>query len=136
MPTFTPPKVVSKTFDFDHSAGVLPFASTMFEETYGNCASGINWVRRYCWPRSKLWLPRPSSPIPILFMRSMVGLSPKNAEIGGVAPTESPAAIVSEPFGASFRYQSNHGLRKAEPPMPKVGPTVSAASESGINCPW
>jgi hypothetical protein len=38
-----------------------------------------------------------------MFMTSIVGLSPKNDEIGGVAPTESPAAMVSEPFGASPR---------------------------------
>ncbi len=74
--------------------------------------------------------------MPIWFMSSIVGVSPKKLEIGGVAPTESPAAIVSEPFGASLRYQSNHGLRKAEPPIPKVGPTVSEASLSGISCPW
>ena len=28
------------------------------------------------------------------FMNSIVGLSPKKLEIGGVAPTESPAATV------------------------------------------
>jgi hypothetical protein len=108
----------------------------MFEETNRYCASGISSVRRYCWPRSKLWFPRPSSPIPILFISSIVGLSPKKLEIGGVAPTESPAAIVSEPFGASPRYQSNHGFRNAEPPIAKVGPKVSAASASGISWPW
>jgi hypothetical protein len=36
-------------------------------------------------------------------MSSIVGVSPKNAEIGGVAPTESPAATVIEPPGASAR---------------------------------
>jgi hypothetical protein len=33
----------------------------------------------------------------------MVGVSPKKAEIGGVAPTESPAAMVMEPPFASPR---------------------------------
>ena len=31
--------------DGDHSAGVFPFASTMFAETYGYSASGISVVR-------------------------------------------------------------------------------------------
>jgi hypothetical protein len=44
-------------------------------------------------------------------MRSIVGLSPKKAEIGGVAPIESPPASVIEPSRASLRYQSNHGFR-------------------------
>jgi hypothetical protein len=142
MPTLTPSKVVSNTFDGDHSAGVLPWASTTLDETYGNCASGISVVRRYAWPRSKLWFPRPSRPIPIMFMTSIVGVSPKKAEIGGVAPTESPAAIVSDPCGASARYQSNHGFRNAEPPMLKLGLTappplrLSAVSASGISWPW
>ena len=35
--------------------------------------------------------------MPIMFMISIVGLSPKNVEIGGVAPTESPAAISITP---------------------------------------
>ncbi len=103
IPTLTPPNVVSKTFDGDHSAGVLPDESTMLADTYGNFANGISCVRKYCWPRSKLWFPSPSRPIPIMFMTSIVGLSPKKDEIGGVAPTESPAAIVSDPLGASAR---------------------------------
>jgi hypothetical protein len=50
-----------------------------------------------------LWLPRPSALKPIRFISSIVGLSPKEFEIGGVAPIESPAAIVSEPSRASAR---------------------------------
>src|ERR671934_258847 len=95
IPILAPPKV-SKTFDFDHSAGVFPFASTMFDETYANCASGISCVRRYCWPRSKLWLPRPSSPNPILFISSIVGLSPKKLEIGGGGSPGCPARLGRE----------------------------------------
>ena len=38
-----------------------------------------------------------------MFMISIVGVSPKNDEIGGVAPTESPAATVMDPPGASAR---------------------------------
>ena len=39
--------------------------------------------------------------MPIMFISSIVGVSPKNAEIGGVAPTESPAAIASEPLAVA-----------------------------------
>ena len=34
--------------------------------------------------------------MPIMFMTSIVGGSPKKVEIGGVAPTESPAAMVDD----------------------------------------
>ena len=37
------------------------------------------------------------------FIISIVGLSPKNAEIGGVAPTASPAVSVTISPGASAR---------------------------------
>src|SRR5690242_12186619 len=102
-PTFTPPKVVSKICDGCHSAGVLPLASTTFAERNGYCANGMSVLRKYADPRSKLWLPRPSAPKPMAFIISIVGVSPKNEEIGGVAPTESPAATVNEPLGASPR---------------------------------
>ena len=93
--------------------------------------------------RSKLWFPRPSMSMPIAFMTSIVGMSWKNAEIGGVAPTESPAAI-SMTFGFpswvesadSASYLSNHALRNAAPPMAKLGPSVSDVSASGISWPW
>ena len=44
-PTFIP-RPRSKMCDFDHSAGVFPFASTTFAETYGKSASGISVLRR------------------------------------------------------------------------------------------
>ena len=44
--------------------------------------------------------------IPIMFMISIVGLSSKNAEIGGVAPTESPAAISITPACLSLSAAS------------------------------
>ncbi len=84
--------------------------------------------------------------MPIMFMISIVGLSPKKFEIGGVAPIESPAAIVMTGAPAppdrtaSAVYVSNHDLRNAAPPMLKVGwpcrPTVSAVSVSGVSWPW
>ena len=40
---------------------------------------------------------------PIRFMSSIVGVSPKKAEIGGVAPTESPAATGDRVAAASDR---------------------------------
>ena len=58
-----------------------------------------------------------------MFMNSMAGSSPKAFEIGGVAPTESPAisviTLAPEPLvrWASAVYVSNHGLRKADPPF-------------------
>ena len=63
----------------------------------GSSPAGSAACRRKSAPRSKLWLPRPSMSMPIMFMISIVGLSSKNAEIGGVAPTESPAAISITP---------------------------------------
>jgi hypothetical protein len=100
--TRMPPR--SSVRDGAHSGGVLPVAeSTMLAETYLNVASGISSLRRYCSPRSKLWLPRPSKVKPILFMSSMVGLSPKAAEMGGVAPTASPAVTVKVRRGFSAR---------------------------------
>ena len=81
-------------------------ASTTLEEMYGNWARGISVWRRYAWPLSKLWLPSPSSWIPIMFMISIVGRSSKNAEIGGVAPTESPAAISITPACLSLSAAS------------------------------
>ena len=96
--------------------------------------------RKYCSPLSKLWFPSPSAEKPILFMSSIVGVSPKKLEIGGVAPTESPAAIVIEPSRASLRYLSNHGFRNDEPPMLKTGlrrrREVVRASDSGTSWPW
>ena len=85
--------------------------------------------------------------MPIMFMISIVGLSPKKFEIGGVAPMESPAAMVMTGASApperwaSAVYVSNHGLRNAAPPMPKAGLTpgaarLSAASVSGVSWPW
>ena len=62
----------------------------MFADRNGKSASGTSVDRRYCCPKSKLWLPRPSDVNPIRFMISTVGLSPKKVEIGGVAPSESP----------------------------------------------
>ena len=76
------------------------------------------------------------------FMNSIVGLSPKNAEIGGVAPIASPAVSVKISPGASARYASKYGFRNADPPIANVGfaapvpPTLSAASASGTSCPW
>jgi hypothetical protein len=43
-PSLNPSKL--NVFDGDHSAGVLPAASTTFAETYGNWASGISVFRR------------------------------------------------------------------------------------------
>src|SRR4029453_15850024 len=97
-PILVPSK--SKTADGDHSGGVFPCSSTMFDDRYGKFASGISVFRRYCSPLSKLWLPRPSAEKPIRFMISIVGVSPKKAEIGGVAPTGSPAAPPAAPLGA------------------------------------
>ena len=114
----------------------------MFAERNGKFASGMSVLRRYAEPLSKLWLPRPSALKPIMFMSSIVGVSPKNAEIGGVAPTESPRGKRDRAVLAPRRgTQSNHGLRNAEPPMSKVGLTagagrLSAASRSGISWPW
>ena len=105
MPTFTPGWNVN-TCDGDHSSGVLPSSSTTFADTNGYSASGINSVRRYSCPASKLWLPRPSMSMPIMFMSSIVGLSPKKFEIGGVAPTESPAAISITPASWSVSAAS------------------------------
>src|SRR6266516_6192966 len=96
IPTLTPPKV-STTTDGLHSAGVFPCESTMLADKYRKLASGTSVLRRYAWPRSKLWLPRPSKVKPIAFISSMVGVSPKKEEIGGVAPTESPPATVTDP---------------------------------------
>src|SRR5262245_29988963 len=50
IPTLTPPNVVEKTTDLDHSGGVLPLASTTFADTYGKFASGISVLRRYAEP--------------------------------------------------------------------------------------
>ena len=77
-------------------------------------ASGMSVLRRYCSVSSKLWFPSPSAEKPIRFIISIVGVSPKKLEIGGVAPTVSPAAIVIEPSFASLRYLSNHGFRNAD----------------------
>ena len=69
--------------------------------------------------------------IPIIFMTSIVGVSPNAFEIGGVAPTESPAAISITPEcflplnAASASYVSNHFLRNAEPPVLKTGESFS-----------
>ena len=60
----------------------------------------------------------------------MVGLSPKKLEIGGLAPTASPPDSVIDPiFGLRSGTQSNHGFRKAAPPIAKDGPRVSAACD-------
>ena len=75
----------------------------MFDERYGKFASGTISVRKNVALLSKLWFPRPSAEKPIRFMSSIVGLSSKKLEIGGVAPIESPAATVIEPPGASAR---------------------------------
>jgi hypothetical protein len=64
-------------------------SSTTFDERYGSSASGTIVSRKFCSPLSKLWLPMPSAEKPMWFMSSIVGVSPKNAEIGGVAPIES-----------------------------------------------
>src|SRR5262245_22988972 len=139
-PILVPSK--SNTAEGDHSAGVFPCASTMLDDRYGKFASGISVFRRYCSPLSKLWFPSPSAEKPIRFMMSIVGVSPKNDEIGGVAPTESPAATVIEPLGASERYRSNQVSRNADPPIGKVGfaapppESVSDASVSGTSWPW
>ena len=77
------------------------FWKTTFAARYGNWAIGINSVRRYCEPQSKLWLPSVSALMPSMFSVIMVGLSPKKLEIGGVAPTESPPASVITPSLAS-----------------------------------
>ncbi len=78
-----------------HSAGVLPLASTHVGRDVREVGERDQRVRAGTPdPRSKLWLPRPSMSMPIMFMNSIVGVSPKKFEIGGVAPTESPAAIV------------------------------------------
>jgi hypothetical protein len=127
-PSFAPWKL--KIFDGDHSAGVLPAESTIFAETYGKLANGLSVNRMYSWLTSKLWFPSPSAEKPIRFMNSIVGLSPKNAEIGGVAPTASPAVTVSDPFLASRRKESNHGFRNADPPIANVGP--SAVATGGV----
>ncbi len=83
----------SNTCDLFHCGGVFPSASSTFAETNGKVASGMSVFWRYAAPRSKLWFPRPSMSIPIRFMVSIAGVSPNAFEIGGVAPTESPAAI-------------------------------------------
>ena len=72
---------------------------------------------------------------------SIVGVSPKKALIGGVAPTESPAATVIVRDGSSAWNRSNHGFRKADPPIVKAGLAPGAArlsevSVSGTSCPW
>ena len=72
---------------------------------------------------------------------SIVGVSPKNALIGGVAPTESPAATVMVRDGSRPWKRSNHGFRKAEPPIVKAGVAPGAArlsgmSVSGTSWPW
>ena len=64
--------------------------------------------------------------MPIMFMTSIVGLSPKKSEIGGVAPTESPPPSDDVSFPSPDRLglgtSSNHGFRNAAPPMPKRRP--------------
>ena len=70
----------------------------MFDDRYGKFAERDDHVAEELLALlSKLWLPRPSAEKPIKFMSSMVGLSSKKLEIGGVAPIESPAATVIEP---------------------------------------
>src|SRR5262249_493250 len=123
-PSLPPSNVAENTREGDHSAGVFPFASTILAETEGNGASGISVFLRYARPRSKLWLPRPSAEKPILFISAIVGVSPKKLEIGGVAPTESPPAMVMEPFGASAREGSDHRLREAAPPAAELRPPL------------
>ena len=54
---------------FDHSAGGSPVAGSMtFADTNLKSASGISVSRRYSWPLSKLWLPRPSRSMPMRFI--------------------------------------------------------------------
>src|SRR5262249_54308865 len=101
MPNHTSP--MWNSCDGDHSGGVLPAESTIFAEKYGKWASGISSSRRYSSLTSKLWLPSPSALMPMSFIMVIVGLSPKKLEMGGVAPTESPAAMVNEAPGASWR---------------------------------
>jgi hypothetical protein len=133
-------------YDGDHSLGVFPLTSTRFDETNGKFARGINCVRMKSALRSKLWFPRPSMSMPIMFMTSIVGRSSKNAEIGGVAPTESPADISITPAclslnAASASYVSKYFLRYAAPPIGNAAFTpgdarLSAVSVSGISWPW
>jgi len=98
--------------------------------------------RRNAEPLSKLWFPSPSAEKPIRFISSIVGVSPKNAEIGGVAPTESPAATVIEPFVASARYRSKKNFNAGEPPIGNAGlaapppDRLSAVSVRGTSWPW
>src|SRR5215204_4861466 len=115
IPTSLPPSL--KTCDGDHSFGVLPLESTTLAERYGNLASGISSLRRYACPLSKLWLPSPSASKPIRFMNSIVGLSPKKAEIGLVAVHLEPLLQVGraadrEDRVAARRRQVVGGLRQ------------------------
>ena len=77
--------------------------------------------RRYAEPLSKLWFPSPSAEKPIRFMSSIVGVSPKNAEIGGVAPTESPAATVKSTLAGLARYRRTTASGTPSPPIAKDG---------------
>ena len=93
-------EVVSKTCDGLQSAGVLPSASSTFAEmirVVGQRDERVAQVRRR--PCRSCGCRAPSIWKPMRFMNSMAGMSPKNAEIGGVAPTESPAAITTDPWG-------------------------------------
>ena len=105
MPSFMPPPM-SNTTDFDHSAGVCPLGKTTFEEIIGNGASGISVLRRYCSPRSKLWLPIASTSMPIMPMIGGVGVSPKKFEIGGVAPPKESPPMTSNTFDFGARAAS------------------------------
>ena len=66
-------------------------------------------LRRYCSPRSKLWLPMASTSMPIMPMIGGVGLSPKKFEIGGVAPpNESPPSDLEDlDFGRPWRASAS-----------------------------
>ena len=63
-------------------------------------------LRRYCSPRSKLWLPIASTSMPIIPMIGGVGVSPKKFEIGGVAPPKESPPMTSNTFDFGARAAS------------------------------
>ena len=108
---------------FDHSAGGSPVAGSMtFADTYLKSASGMSVFAEVCLALVEVVVPEAVEidAHQVHDARSSA-CRRRSALIGGVAPTESPAATVIVRHGSSAWNVSNHGFRKAEPPIVKPG---------------